>query len=86
MIESVSCTVLKSVLSNSKEASISCEIKSSAMQLIRGNLQEAKVLGGNWSTPAGMSLVLVYNSLLTSSNSGCYLNSPLCCELIQAAT
>jgi hypothetical protein len=57
MIETVSCTVLKSVLSNSNEASISCEIKSSAMQLIRGNLQEAKVLGGNWSTPAGMRLV-----------------------------
>jgi hypothetical protein len=67
MIESVSCTVLKSVLSNSKEASISCAIKSSAMQLMRGNLQEAKVLGGNWSTPAGMVSFKLIS--LASSNS-----------------
>lgn len=56
VIESVTTSLLKVTLSNPKSAKVSCKVQSSAMDLFRGNLKEAKVTGDNWITPAGMTL------------------------------
>ncbi|CAM9352020.1 unnamed protein product, partial [Ectocarpus fasciculatus] len=56
VIESVAKGILNLALANPRQATVECTVNSSAMNLVRGNLEQAKVDGLNWVTPMGMTL------------------------------
>ncbi|CAM9884862.1 unnamed protein product [Choristocarpus tenellus] len=56
VIETVATSILNLALANPRQASIDCHISSSAMGLLQGNLDEAKIDGRNWVTPMGMTM------------------------------
>ncbi|CAM9677591.1 unnamed protein product [Scytosiphon promiscuus] len=56
VIETVAKGILNLALANPNQATVECSVTSSAMNLVRGNLDQAKVDGLNWVTPMGMTL------------------------------
>ncbi|CAM9233199.1 unnamed protein product [Discosporangium mesarthrocarpum] len=56
IIETVATSILNLALANPRQASVRCTINSNTMDLIQGNLEEAKVDGSNWATPMGMTI------------------------------
>ncbi|CAM9577213.1 unnamed protein product [Laminaria digitata] len=55
LIEATACRVLRVVLSNGREAHVSCSVRSEAFGLLQGKLRGATVKGQGWASRLGLT-------------------------------